>query len=262
MVALVTTMKSIEFRSIRPIRGSANNGFEELCCQLAASEDVPAGSRFIRNGTPDGGVEGYLTCPDNSEHGWQAKYFFEIGNSQWQQLDDSVQTVLEKHPALHRYTVCLPIDLPDARIGGQQSLRQKWDARVEKWAEWTADRNMYVEFDFWGQSQLLTRLALERHAGRCWFWFHAIELSPAWFCRHLEEVIAAAGPRYTPQVNVELPIARRTRSQPPIGTECPPPQGPSAGESKGPSLDFEKSSFLIVAASTSVAASHFLIKRY
>jgi hypothetical protein len=46
-------MTKVDFRNIRPIRGSSHNGFEELCCQLACHEPPTAGSRFIRNGTPD-----------------------------------------------------------------------------------------------------------------------------------------------------------------------------------------------------------------
>lgn len=202
-------MNSIDFRTIRPLRGSQNNGFEEICCQLAACEEVPENSRFIRNGTPDGGVESYWVRPDGSEHGWQAKLFFDIEQSQWQQLDKSITTALDKHPRLTRYTICLPIDLPDARVQNQQSLRQKWDARVVGWEAEARSRNMVVTFDLWGQSQLLTRLALEKHAGRCWFWFRQIELSPVWFTNHLKEATAAAGPRYTPELNVRLPIVER-----------------------------------------------------
>lgn len=202
-------MLSVDFRTIRPLHHSQNSGFEELCCQIAAREEVPQGSRFVRNGTPDGGVEGYWRFPDGSEHGWQAKLFFDIGPSQWQQLDKSVATALEKHPRLTRYTVCLPIDLPDARLAGQQSLRQKWQERVAKWERAAQTRGMTVSFDLWGQSELLTRLAREQHAGRVWFWFRQVDLSSGWFENHLKEVIAAADPRYTPELNVELPIAAR-----------------------------------------------------
>jgi len=140
----------MDFRVIRPIRGSANNGFEELCCQLAAKEAAPAGSRFVRNGTPDGGVEGYRIHPDGGERAWQAKYFFEIESSQWAQLRDSITTALDKHPALTRYTICLPIDLPDARVSGQESLRQKWERHVAGWETLATARGMTVRFDLWG----------------------------------------------------------------------------------------------------------------
>lgn len=126
-------MIPIDFRTIRPLHNSQSSGFEELCCQIAAREGVPHGSPFVRNGTPDSGVEGFWCFPDGSEHGWQGKLFFDIGSSQWQQLDKSVETALEKHPRLTRYTVCLPIDLSDARISNQQSLRQKWHDRVATW---------------------------------------------------------------------------------------------------------------------------------
>jgi hypothetical protein len=201
--------QGVDFRAIREIRGTQNNGFEELCCQLAACRTVSPGSRFVRNGTPDGGVEAYWIGPDQVEHGFQAKYFFEIGNSQWRQLDESVSTALGKHPNLRHYTVCLPIDLPDARIPQKNSLRTKWDQKVKDWANEAAKRGMTVDFDLWGEHELLLELAKAENAGRTWFFFHATELSPQWLTERLAEAIAAAGPRYSSALNVTLPIASR-----------------------------------------------------
>ena len=141
-------------------------------------------------------MEGYWIFPDGKERGWQAKYFFEIGDSQWQQLDESVTTALTKHSKLVSYTVCLPIDLPDARIEKQKSLRQKWDERVQKWQAVASANGIAVTFELWGEFELLRRLSLEQHAGRLWFWFQQTELSPSWFSNHIHEVIQAAGPRY------------------------------------------------------------------
>jgi hypothetical protein len=159
-------MSTLDLRTIRPIRGSANNGFEEVCCQLAACEEPALGSRFIRNGTPDGGVESYWVLPDGSEHGWQAKYFFELENSQWSQLDDSVRTALATHPKLTRYTICLPFDLPDGRQDPSSSrqiktLREKWNERVQRWEAEAGGKRMAVAFELWGESALLTRLTLD-----------------------------------------------------------------------------------------------------
>ena len=205
-------MTKVDFRNIRPIRGSSHNGFEELCCQLACHEPPTAGSRFIRNGTPDGGVEAFRIFADGTERGWQAKYFFEVGDPQWRQMDESVATAIEKHSKLRNYTICLPIDLPDARIRNQKSLRQKWDSRVKDWRKAAADRGMEVTFELWGEHELLTRLAREEHAGRQWFFFADLELSKKWFQGHIEEVMAAAEPRYSPELNVELPIVDRFES--------------------------------------------------
>jgi hypothetical protein len=66
---------------------------------------------------------------------------------------------------------------------------------------------MQVEFVLWDEHALTSRLTLERHAGRRWFWFRETELSAKWFGDHLSEVLKYAGPRYTPNVNVELPIS-------------------------------------------------------
>jgi hypothetical protein len=109
------TSFNLDWSGIRPLNGSSHNGFEELCAQLAENE-IPKGARFERKGTPDAGVECYAILDDGTEWGWQAKYFDSLGNSQWSQLDDSVETALDKHPRLVRYFICIPLDLPDARI--------------------------------------------------------------------------------------------------------------------------------------------------
>ena len=59
-----------------------------------------------------------------------------------------------------------------------------------------------------GYHELTTRLTKEEHAGRLKYWFDKEFLSQHWFENHLREVIANAGDRYTPEVNVSLPIAQ------------------------------------------------------
>ena len=128
----------LDWKGIRPINGGRDKGFEELCAQLARAEG-PAGSEFVRKGTPDAGVECYSVLSDGSEWAWQSKYVFELGDSQWSQIDGSVKTALEKHPRLVRYFVCVPIDRADARIEGRKSAKDRWDERVAKWSRWAAD---------------------------------------------------------------------------------------------------------------------------
>src|SRR5438876_8615706 len=97
---------SINWHRLRSWDGSQDNAFEELCCQLAAYEGVPLGSRFTRKRAPDAGVECYWTLPGGEEWCWQAKFFNSAPTvQQWQQIDESVQTALEKHPSLVSYTV-------------------------------------------------------------------------------------------------------------------------------------------------------------
>ena len=120
-----------------------------------------------------------------------------------------MRTAPQKHPQLTRYIVCLPIDLPDARVPGQQSALEKWDARVEKWKAWASGSGMTVEFAYWGSSELLERLTKPEHVGRVQFWFDATGFDENWFARRFEEARDTAGPRYTPEVHVDLPIAGR-----------------------------------------------------
>ncbi len=199
----------IDFSAIRPFKNSVNNAFEELCCQLARFEHFPEGSRFIRNGTPDGGVEAYWLLPNGEEHGWQAKYFDRLEKTQWQQLKESFETALRTHPKLTNYTICLPIDFPDAGIEDQKSLRDKWKEKVKQW-ECMAERlGRTVTFHHWGASELTSRLAEEKHSGRRYFWFGTTELSHQWFSQHLSVAVAAAGARYSSELNVELEIAKQ-----------------------------------------------------
>jgi hypothetical protein len=196
----------LDWNNIRPLNSGREKGFEELCAQLARAES-PTGARFERKGTPDAGVECYAVLSNGSEWGWQAKYFDALGDSQWSQLDKSVKTAIKKHPRLVKYFVCIPLDRPDARIHRQKSAKDKWDEHVKKWTRQAADKGMTVEFVYWGSHELLERLARPEHVGRLRFWFGMRGFDAAWFTARLDEAIHTAGPRYTPEVHVDLPIA-------------------------------------------------------
>ena len=188
-----------------------------MCVQLARGE-TPEGAKFIPTGTPDAGVECYCVLSDGNEWGWQAKYFVSpLTNTQWQQLDGSIKTALDKHPRLVRYYVCVPRNRSDARVPNQTSELDRWNDHVAKWQDWAIDRGMNVEFVWWGSSELIDWLSREEHTGRRFFWFGQHEFSQNWFRLHLDEAMKAADPRYTPEVHVDLPIAqdmkRFSRSQ-------------------------------------------------
>jgi hypothetical protein len=201
---------STNWSNLRPWKNSQNNAFEELCCQLARYEPVPAGSKFTRKGTPDAGVECFWQLPNGTEWGWQAKFLFPpLAPVQWRQLDASVYTAIRTHPNLTRYTICLPFDRPDPRGKKEnKSLLDKWNERVRKWGAYSRRHGHSVEFIYWGDSEIHSRLAQEVHAGRYRFWFDKEFFSQSWFTNHVREVVANAGDRYTPVVNVDLPIAR------------------------------------------------------
>ena len=156
-------------------------------------------------------MECFCAFEDGTEWGWQAKHFTTaLSDTQWRQLDDSVKQALDKHPKLVRYYVCVPRDRSDSRRKGITTELQKWHGRVAKWECQARDQGMEVEFIWWGSSELAERLSTEEHAGRFEFWFgDDRRFSQDWFKKRLAEARLAAGPRYTPEVHVDLPIARK-----------------------------------------------------
>ena len=203
---------NLDLMTIRPLNGSRSKGFEELCAQLARRES-PDGADFQRKGTQDAGVECFSILESGQEWGWQAKYFHTLETPQWRQVDDSVRTALTKHPDLIRYFVCIPLDRPDAREGRRWSAMEHWRRRVEKWRRWASDKGMDVEFEWWGQSELLSRLSQPDCAGLLQFWFDSQGFNDTWFRSRLGEAFETAGPRYTaryePGVHVDLPITNK-----------------------------------------------------
>lgn len=196
----------VNWSAIRPLNGGRDKGFEELCAQIARAE-IPSDARFERKGTPDAGVECYAVLNNGSEWAWQAKYFDTLGDSQWSQIDKSVRTAIMKHPRLVQYYICVPLDRPDARIDGRKSAKEKWNEHVDRWKNSASKDGMTVEFIYWGSHELLERLTRSVHVGRLRFWFDLRGFDAAWFTARLEEALRTAGPRYTPEVHVDLPIA-------------------------------------------------------
>ena len=199
----------LAWAQLREWNGSVQTAFETLCNHFAALETVPQGSTFVPNAPPDGGVESYWIFPDGSEWGFQAKFFVAKPDaSEWGQIDKSITRALETHPKISRYTVCLPIDRADPRKDGKAYFKDAWDKQVEKWVGWAKARGRTVEFNYWGDTELSERFAQERHAGRYYFWFHSDLFSDVWFAAQLNRTKENAGARYTPDLNVDLPVGR------------------------------------------------------
>lgn len=197
---------TIDFRKIRSHHGSQHGGFEELVCQLAAL-DTPVGIPFHRKGIgPDAGLECYRVEHDGSETGWQAKYFFGLGSGEAAQIKESFDNAVVKHPALARFIVCLPFDLSDGRVNGRKSERDRWDAWVSARQSSIAPR--VVEIQLWGSFQLTERLSRNDplHVGRVTYWLDLPHFGADWLKDRFAITRAALGRRYTPELNVELPI--------------------------------------------------------
>jgi len=69
----MASVDATDFDHLRTWNGEQSRAFEEISYQLLKHK-VPAGTRPIRTGNPDGGVEWYAILPDGTEQGWQAKH--------------------------------------------------------------------------------------------------------------------------------------------------------------------------------------------
>ncbi|EMN91395.1 hypothetical protein [Leptospira weilii] len=161
----------INFSNIRTQNGSQNSGFEELICQLAHLQRPNNGKLFVRKegAGGDAGVECYWVLDDDSEIGWQVKYFPDgLNSSSWQQIDESFSAALEKHPNLSQYIVCLPIDKTDSRKKGNNgklvvSVEDEWKKRVRKWEGQANKKGREIKFSYWGKHEIATLLICAQH---------------------------------------------------------------------------------------------------
>ena len=196
-----------EWNKLRSWNGSQENAFEELCSQLASCEKYPTGSQFTRKSAPDAGIECYWRLPSGEEVAWQAKFFTNVPTTQqWQQIDESIETALQKHPSLVQYIISLPLNRQDPRKNKESWFQDKWDERVKKWKAWASDKKMAVDFQYWGESEIFSRLTHSDDSGKFYFWFNKEYLGQAWHQNALEKTLANAGARYTPELHVNLPI--------------------------------------------------------
>lgn len=202
-------MSSFNWMNIISLNNSQNNAFEELLCQLAKKEPFDKKRDYTKIGNPDGGVECYITLLNGDEIGFQAKFFLSSPQeNQWNQIEKSFKTALEKRPRIVTYYIAIPLDRADPKIEDQQSFMDKWHGKVKRWQKFAKDTyNRDIEFIYWGSSELITRLSREENTGLKSFFFGDIELSDQWFQKQNEHAIADLGPRYTPEINVELEIA-------------------------------------------------------
>ena len=198
----------IDFRGILTLQGSRHFAFEEFCCQLARRHsEVPIGSTFRRfeGAGGDGGVECTWSLSSGDEWGWQAKYLFRLDLTQ---LHRSIETALSLHPRLTRYFICIPFDLAPPTARGGKSQVERYDEARTTWEAMAAASGTSVEFVLWTRTDLIEELLrIDPSQGRIRFWFGEERLGDEWFRRHLEDVVAAAAPRYTPELNVTVPIA-------------------------------------------------------
>lgn len=159
----------------------------------------------MRTVNPDGGVEWYASMPDGTEWGWQAKHVEGI-DALLTAMTDSVNRVSKERPELRKLTFAISWNLATGTSGGERkSQRQKYEDKVTTWKETIPVANK-IEFYLVQESDLLDELAKPEHNGRRWFWWDYVVLGRDWLEQRYQEQANAAGEKYRPDLQVDIPI--------------------------------------------------------
>nr|MDO8085681.1 hypothetical protein [Candidatus Sigynarchaeum springense] len=203
----------IDFHNLRHIDTSLEDSFEIFCRNLAEKfDEVPADSTFFpnRGAGGDGGVECIWKLSNGDEWGWQMKFVFDFDSNKKAQFDKSVRTALEIHPRLKRYFFCVPFDPPPDTSRPGQSQLARYENWKDEWIHLAQSKNMEVEFILWSKSTLIGKVASHPNSVEFTnFWFGTNQISKQWFSHQVQTAIKSAGPRYTPEHSVDIPIAKK-----------------------------------------------------
>jgi hypothetical protein len=201
--------KKHKWSQLRCEQMSPESSFEELCSQISRCSPPTGSVEFIRNGTPDGGIEFYWTLKSKQVVGWQCKFFQgPLTPGQWAQLDKSFKDALDHYPELTDYVVAMPQDLAQGRDKNKKSFRERWTDHVGSWTALAQKRKRKIKIQYFGDAEIFNFLDTEDQSGRRWYWFEQVALTQQWSERRLKAAIANAGARYTPELNIEVPLRK------------------------------------------------------
>ncbi len=92
-------LPDVDFARIRHCCATQHGGFEELCVSpFRAEVGNPFEVRRIEGRGGDGGVEAFLQSNNSEILGLQSKYFCELTEKQWKQVEASIKQASESHP--------------------------------------------------------------------------------------------------------------------------------------------------------------------
>ena len=192
IVKKANSRPDIRFLDIRPLDGKQSQGFEELCFQLLpwlVGEPMVNANRVDGRGG-DGGVEAIATTASGLNVGLQCKYFAALSVTQWRQIDKSVRTVIDKHPEVARYLVCVPLNRTPGEIGKWKSLSTAWrELATSLTIEWV------------GLSELFGHLLKSDASHLKTYWFSCPEFSFDWVATQTQTAIKQLHDRYTPSLH-------------------------------------------------------------
>jgi hypothetical protein len=180
----------INWNSLQPYKATKQKSFEQLCYQIAFKQFDGNGEFTPIDDSGGGdGVEFYLTLTDQSQWGWQAKYYegsvrLNVSNRK-QQIIKSLNRALEIHPKLSIWYLCLPFDLtPDEKT---------W-VNIELLKQIPTDR--IVSIQIWDESFIHEKINQPQFNGLKQAFFNELELSLGWFQNAYENALTIVNNKF------------------------------------------------------------------
>ncbi len=196
----------IDWTKLKPYHHDKRKSFEQLCFQVAKKLYGSLGKFTPIDDSGGGdGVEFFLTLPDGTEWGWQAKFYFpqpRLNGSRKSSIIRSLKTSKEKHSRLTKWFLCTPTD-----------FTAKGDDNELKWFEdMLRAEARDVEIEHWGDSEMSEMLSDPQMTGKYNYFFGDFELSPNWFAKQVDKQLARVRDKFYPSLHTETTLDRRIHS--------------------------------------------------
>ena len=165
----------IDWLKLRPYEETKYRSFEELCYQIAKGLYGQCGHFTSIDDSGGGdGVEFYMTLPDQTQWGWQAKFYFPNSrlsvSSRKASILESLQKACAQHPKLTKWFLCTPSNFTPAE--------QEW---FENIVTKSILEGSEVQLIHWGDSDFNNWLSEPRFSGKRNYFFGTLELGLEWF---------------------------------------------------------------------------------
>lgn len=198
----------LDWENLKSLAGDQRASFEELCYSIVRRKYGDSGRLSSINDSGGGsGVEFYLTFPDGSKWGWQAKYFYPdsllSGGGRKTQIKKSLQRSCKDHLNLEKWFLCTPEDFTPRE---QEWFENKLATSINDGEQVVPDEHE-VELVHWGKSEFIAHLSEEQCKGIRKFFFGELELSHSWFERvYTRALQSSAGKRYIAELHTEADV--------------------------------------------------------
>ena len=186
----------MNWNNIRSINGKQFDGFEEFVCQLARKENIINAKKFVRLGNPDGGLECYWELNDGNLIGWQAKFFTNSLSSKWNQIQESIESLLNNYTNIKKYIIAIPLDPPK---NGRVTVEEK----IKEWEELAKSKNVDLTIEFLWSNDMIEKIQTPDYEGFRKFWFNDAEFTDLWFENQVNLSLKNLGEKYNPNLIIE-----------------------------------------------------------